>query len=69
MANIEVEKKWACVKNGKVELVIVWDGIQEWPPAAQYEMVELTETTIAGVGWDYANGKFTDNRPPKTIEE
>jgi hypothetical protein len=69
MSNIEVEKKWACVKNGKVELVIVWDGIQEWPPAAEYEMVELTDTTIAGVDFEYKDGKFTDNRPQESSDE
>jgi hypothetical protein len=63
MSNIEVEKKWACVKNNKVELVIVWDGIKNWPPANDYEMVELTNESFAGIDWDYIDGEFVDNRP------
>ena len=63
MSNIEVEKKWACVKNNKVELVIVWDGIKNWLPANDYEMVELTNESFAGIDWDYIDGEFVDNRP------
>jgi hypothetical protein len=58
-----IEKKWACVKDGKVELVIIWDGIEEWSPANDYEMVELSDESFAGVGFDYIDGEFVDNRP------
>ena len=68
MSNIE--KKWACVKDGKVELVIIWDGIEEWSPAADYEMIELSDESFAGVGWDYIDGEFVDNRPKtETLED
>jgi hypothetical protein len=57
------EKRWACVADGKVEMVIIWDGVQEWPPADDYEMIELAEESPVGPGWDYVGGAFDDNRP------
>lgn len=67
--NSEIEKRWACVKDGKVEMVIIWDGVQEWPPANTYTMVELVEGSRAGIGWDYIDGEFVDNRPVETFDE
>jgi hypothetical protein len=61
-------KRWACIKDGKVELVILWDGIQVWLPAQDYVMVELPEDSPVGPEWDYTNNKFVDNRP-KAEEE
>ena len=59
------ENRWACIKDRKVQLVIIWDGVSNWEPANQYEMVKLDDNYYAGIGWDYADGKFTDNRPPR----
>jgi hypothetical protein len=61
------EKKWACIKDGKVEMVVIWDGIQEWSPSENYEMIELETDSFVGVDWDYNNGKFTDNRPSTEV--
>ena len=61
--NSEIEKRWACVLDGKVEMVIIWDGVQTWPPAETYTMVELADDSPVGPDWDYVNGKFEDNRP------
>jgi hypothetical protein len=61
--NSEIEKRWACVKNGKVEMVIIWDGVQNWPPAKDYTMVELPDDSPVGPEWDYVGGEFVDNRP------
>jgi len=58
-----VEKRWACVKDGKVHMVIIWDGVQEWPPANDYTMVELPDGLPVGPDWDYVDGDFVDNRP------
>lgn len=66
--NSEIEKRWACVKEGKVEMVIVWDGVQDWPPANAYTMVELVDGSTAGIGWDYVDGKFIDSRPQEVLE-
>jgi hypothetical protein len=62
-------KSWACIKDGKVEMVIVWDGVQSWPPSEDYLMVELDEDSYAGPDWEYTDGKFVDNRPEPTEPE
>ena len=61
--NSNVEKRWACIRDGKIEQVIVWDGVQDWAPAKTYTMVEIVEGVSAGIGWDYVDGEFVDNRP------
>jgi hypothetical protein len=66
--NSEIEKRWACVKNGKVEMVIIWDGVQEWPVASDYTMVELSNESPVGPEWDYVDNKFVDNRPTESTE-
>jgi hypothetical protein len=67
--NSNVEKRWACVKDGKVEQVIIWDGVQEWAPAESYTMVELADDSPVGPDWDYVDGEFVDNRPVEEPEE
>jgi len=67
--NSEVEKRWACVKDGKVEQVIIWDGVKKWAPADSYTMVELPDDSPVGKNWDYKNGKFEDNRPVEVDED
>jgi hypothetical protein len=64
--NSESKKRWACVKDNKVEQVIIWDGLQEWPQANTYTMLELPDNSPVGPDWDYDNGKFIDNRPVTT---
>jgi hypothetical protein len=59
-------KSWACIKDGKVEMVILWNGQDSWPPAEDYTMVELVDDSPVGPEWDYANGEFVDNRPVET---
>jgi hypothetical protein len=49
--------------------VIIWDGVQNWPPAADYTMIELADDSSAGIGWDYVDGEFVDNRPVEVIDE
>jgi len=63
ITNSENVKRWACVKDGKVDMVIIWDGVQNWPPAEDYEMVELADDSPVGKDWDYVDGEFEDNRP------
>jgi hypothetical protein len=67
--NSEIEKRWACVKDGKVEMVIIWDGVQNWPPSETYTMVELADDSPVGPDWDYVDGEFEDNRPVEELEE
>lgn len=61
--NSQIIKRWACVENGKVEMVVVWDGILAWPPADDYEMVEIAQDSPVSSGWDYVDGQFVDNLP------
>ena len=60
-----MEKTYAVIQEGKVVNVVIWDGESDWSDSAN--AVEITDS--AGIGWDYANGKFTDNRPPKEDAE
>jgi hypothetical protein len=67
--NSNLEKRWACIKDGKVEQVIIWDGVQKWAPADTYTMVELPDDSPVGSDWDYNKGKFEDNRPVEVVED
>jgi hypothetical protein len=58
-------KTMAHIVDGKVVNVSVWDGVSEWAPAE--EVVEIPDGTTAGIGWDYVDGEFVDNRP--VVEE
>jgi len=61
-----LEKTYAIIQNGKVVNVVIWDGKSAWADSAN--AVEISDN--AGIGWDYANGKFTDNRPePVQVDE
>jgi hypothetical protein len=58
----EIEiKTYAQIVDGKVINVSVWNN----EPAADLEgqFVEIPEKSPAGIGWDYIDGKFIDNRP------
>jgi hypothetical protein len=58
-------KKYAIIENGKVTNAVVWDGVTPWEGSEN--AVEITGT--AGIGWDYSNGIFTDNRPKTESED
>lgn len=57
-------KSYALVAQGKVVNVCLWNGESEWSPEG--EVVLIPEGSSAGIGWDYTNGKFVDNRPTPT---
>jgi hypothetical protein len=50
---------YAHIKNGKVINTIIWDGKSELPYAD--ELVPLPDNV--GIGWDYIDSEFIDNRP------
>jgi hypothetical protein len=54
-------KTFAHIVDGKVVNMSIWDEVSEWQP--QEQVVEISEGVIAGIGWDYINGNFVDNRP------
>jgi hypothetical protein len=54
-----MKKTYAIIEDGKVINVAVWDGESDW--AFSEVAVELTGS--AGIGWDYIDKTFVDNRP------
>ena len=62
-------RNWACIDDGNVVRVVRWDGVASWPPADDYLMVDLTDHPGVGIGWDYQDGQFVDNRPPVDEDE
>jgi hypothetical protein len=62
---------YAHVKDGKVVNTSVWDGVQPYTPPDGADMIPLptyrddegVERHIGGIGWDYIDGEFVDNRP------
>lgn len=43
--------------NGNVVNVIAWDGISTYNPGAG---LTLVQSDVAGIGWIYASGVFTN---------
>lgn len=67
-------KKMAHIKDGKVVNVSLWNGESHWNPneefielpTEEYLEEDTGETklrTFVGIGWDYIDGQFVDNRP------
>jgi hypothetical protein len=69
-------KVYAHVIDGKVVNTSVWDSVQPYEPPNGAEMIALptftddegVERHIGGIGWDYVDGKFFDNRPVEEFE-
>ena len=59
-------KKMAHILDNKVINISVWDGKSDWSP--EDAVLEIPEDTPVGIGWDYVDGNFIDNRP-KSEEE
>ena len=60
-------KYMAQILDGKVVNVSVWDGQSDWSPSEQ--VVEIPDGVTAGIGLDYVDGEFVDNRPVEELEE
>ena len=62
---------YAHVVDGSVVNVSLWDGVTPFEPGDSVTMVPLPYVVedegvrryTAGIGWDYVNGEFVDNRP------
>ena len=54
-------KQMAHIADGKVVNVSLWDGVSEWHPDEQ--VIEIPQDQVVGIGWDYVNNSFVDNRP------
>lgn len=63
--------RYAHVIDGKVVNTSVWDGTTPYTPGEGVTMVPLptytddegVERHTGGIGWDYVDGEFVDNRP------
>jgi hypothetical protein len=55
--------RWAIVEGGVVVNAIVWDGVADWNRPKDAEIVSLADYPHVGIGWDYTDGEFVDNRP------
>ena len=60
-------KRYAHIVNGVVVNVSLWDGESTWTPAE--DVVEISDGVTAGIGWDYVDGEFVDNRPVETFDQ
>ena len=73
-------KKMAHIVNSTVVNVSNWDGETQWAPVEKVveiptveyvdeETGEMLKRVTAGIGWDYVDGEFIDNRPVETFDE
>lgn len=61
-----MNKLYAVVEDGRVTNIVLWDGETEWTPSSGYA-VQCDEG--AGIGWLYADGKFTAPVIAKSADE
>jgi hypothetical protein len=59
---------YAVVRDSQIENVVLWDGENGWTPPEGTVVVKLSDESIPpadtpGIGWDYVDGEFIDNRP------
>ena len=62
-----MENVFAVIEAGIVVNVVIWDGETEWPHEG--EAVLIPKNSSAGIGWDYIDGEFIDNRPQPEPEQ
>jgi hypothetical protein len=67
---------YAHVRDGKVVNVSLWDGVTAFDPGDGVTMVSLPYVEqdgrrryTAGIGWDYVDGEFVDNRPVENFDD
>jgi hypothetical protein len=60
-----MEQTYGIIEDGKVVNIVLWDGVSEWADSQDAVLI----VGNAGIGWDYKDGKFTDNRPRQTETE
>jgi hypothetical protein len=56
---------YAVIEDTHVVNMVVWDGVTEWSPPDGDELVCIKDFPHVGIGWDYIDGEFVDNRPPE----
>ena len=63
------EAVWAVIDVDTVVNTVVWDGVSDWTPPDGTTLVSLAEHPHVGIGWDFVDGEFVDNRPVEDNEE
>lgn len=58
-------KDYAEISGTKVVNTFVWDGVTDF--TSEYQTVPIPDGLGIGIGWDYINGKFVDNRPVEEL--
>jgi hypothetical protein len=53
-----MKKTYAIIEDGKVINVAAWDGESDW----EFAEAAVEIIGVAGIGWDYIDGEFIDNR-------
>jgi hypothetical protein len=54
---------WAVVNNGVVEATIFWDGITEWNPCHEDDLlIDISDLPISPL-WTYVDGVFSPSEP------
>ena len=66
---------YAHVEDGTVVSVSIWDGVSEYDPGDDVQMVKVDsfrhynpdgtymDAPSVGIGWSYRDGQFYDERP------
>jgi hypothetical protein len=67
MENEQIQKIYAHIVEEKVVNVSVWTS--EPVGELNEQFVEIPEGLSAGIGWDYKDKKFVDNRKPELPTE
>jgi hypothetical protein len=57
------EAHWAVIDGDTVVACVVWDGESDWTPPEGTVLESLADWPHVGIGWDYIDGEFVDNRP------
>ena len=58
-----VKQLWAVIEGNAVINTVLWDGESKWSPPEGAMLVSLSDHPHVGIGWEYVNGEFVDNRP------
>jgi hypothetical protein len=68
MSGDDMEQVWAVIDGDTVVNTVVWDGVSDWTPPEGTVLVSLAEHPHVGIGWDFVDGEFVDNRPVEEFE-
>lgn len=56
-------QRYAMIRGGVVENVVLWDGETDWNPGADWTVTDCPSEV--GPGWTYEGGEFI---PPPIVE-